>query len=66
VSKRHHTSRRKTYGRRQHELRERPDRRTTPEIADAAWDDEGTGSPAGTFVRFALDPGASRIRFALD
>jgi hypothetical protein len=64
VSKRHHTSRRKTYGRRQHELRERPDRRTLPEIADAAWDEEGTGSPAGTFA--FLDPGASRIRFALD
>jgi hypothetical protein len=64
VSKRHHTSRRKTYGRRQHELRERPDRRTTPEISEAAWDDEATASPAGIFA--FLDPGASRIRFALD
>ena len=64
MSKRHHTSRRKTYGRRQHELRERPDRRITPEISDAAWEEAGTGSPAGTFA--FLDPGASRIRFALD
>lgn len=64
MSKRHHTSRRKTYGRRQHELRERPDRRITPEISDAAWEEEGTGSQAGTFA--FLDPGASRIRFALD
>jgi hypothetical protein len=64
VSKRHHTSRRKTYGRRQHELRERPDRRTPPETSDPAWDEEGTGPPAGTFA--FLDPGSSRIRFALD
>jgi hypothetical protein len=64
VSKRHHTSRRKTYGRRQHELRERPDRRATPELTDAAWDEPATDSPAGTFA--FLDPGASRIRFALD
>jgi len=64
VSKRHHTSRRKTYGRRQHELRERPDRRATPELTEAAWDEPEAASPAGTFA--FLDPGASRIRFALD
>ena len=64
MSKRHHTSRRKTYGRRQHELRERPDRRVTPEFTDTAWDEPQTDSPAGTFA--FLDLAASRIRFALD
>lgn len=64
MSKRHHTSRRKTYGRRQHELRERPERRATPELTDAAWDEPETDSRAGTFA--FLDAGPSRIRFALD
>ena len=64
MSKRHHTSRRKTYGRRQHELRERPDRRATPELTDATWDEPETDSPSRTFA--FLDAGASRIRFALD
>jgi hypothetical protein len=64
VSKRHQTNRRKTYGRRQHELRERPDRRTEPERFDATSDEWAGGSRADAFA--FLDPGAGRIRFALD
>jgi hypothetical protein len=63
VSKRHQTSRRKTYGRRQHELRERPDRRTVPELLEATSDDWAGGSAADGFA--FLDPGAGRMRFAL-
>jgi hypothetical protein len=63
VSKRHHTSRRKTYGRRQHELRERPDRRMVPELLEATSDDWSAGAPADAFS--FLDSGAGRIRFAL-
>jgi hypothetical protein len=37
MSKRHSTSRRRTYGRRQHEVHERLDRRTDRVRADRAW-----------------------------
>ena len=37
MSKRHSTSRRRAYGRRQHELHERMDRRTDRGRADRAW-----------------------------
>ncbi len=37
MSKRHNTSRRRTYGRRQHELHERIDRRSERGRADRAW-----------------------------
>ena len=37
MSKRHAASRRRTYGRRQHELHERMDRRTERVRADRAW-----------------------------
>jgi hypothetical protein len=47
MSKRHSTSRRRTYGRRQHELHERIDRRTERARADRA------GRPAGDL---GLDP----------
>jgi hypothetical protein len=64
VTKRHHTSRRKTYGRRQHELRERPDQRAVPEhMLEATADDWATGSTADTFS--FLDPRPSRVRFVL-
>jgi len=47
MSKRHATSRRRTYGRRQHELHERMDRRTERGRADRTW---RTGQDSG------LDP----------
>jgi hypothetical protein len=37
MSKRHNTSRRRSYGRRQHELHERMDRRTERVRVDRAW-----------------------------
>ena len=37
MSKRHAASRRRTYGRRQHDLHERVDRRTERVRADRAW-----------------------------
>ena len=37
MSKRHSASRRRTYGRRQHELHERMDRRTERTRTDRAW-----------------------------
>lgn len=37
MSKRHTNSRRRTYGRRQHELHERLDRRTERSRGDRAW-----------------------------
>lgn len=42
MSKRHAASRRRTYGRRQHELHERMDRRTERVRVDRAWR-AGTG-----------------------
>jgi len=63
MSKRHQASRRKTYGRRQHEVRERQDRGQHGEAFDfdlGAW---GSTSSADPFA--FLDPRAPRIRFAL-
>jgi hypothetical protein len=63
VSKRHQASRRKSYGRRQHELRQRADRHAVPELLELTWDEPPGGSPADGFS--FLDPRAGRIRFAL-
>ena len=62
MSKRHQSSRRKAYGRRQHELRERTERARLPE-RELAWD-EGTDVPPADPFAF-LDPRAPRLRFAL-
>ena len=60
MSKRHQNSRRKSYGRRQHELRERTDRHHGPEPVDVTWDDV---RDANGIDRFAfLDPGAPGLR----
>jgi len=62
VSKRHQSSRRKTYGRRQHEVRERRTRDITLPMEDEL-DDTGV---TGLSDRFAfLDPRAPSLRFAL-
>jgi len=63
VSKRHQNSRRKSYGRRQHELHERRDRRRAPEPG-IELDEFG---PVGMPDRLSfLDPRTPRLRFALD
>lgn len=63
MSKRHQTSRRKAYGRRQHEVRERHERGRHAELPDLEVDEWGSGSPTDplTFV----DPRAPRFRFAI-
>jgi hypothetical protein len=63
MSKRHTSSRRKTYGRRQHEVRERQDRDNHAEGFDfelGDWGPAGQADPLGF-----LDPRSPRIRFAL-
>ena len=63
MSKRHQSSRRKTYGRRQHEVRERHDRGQHGEAFDFDLSDWGSPAQADPFA--FLDPRAPRIRFAL-
>jgi hypothetical protein len=63
VSKRHANNRRKTYGRRQHELHERRQRDHVPVDPEAGFDDLG---PAGIADRMAfLDPRTPRLHYAL-
>jgi hypothetical protein len=63
VSKRHQNNRRKTYGRRQHELHERNQRDHAPTDYEAGLDDLG---PASIADRLAfLDPRTPRLHFAL-
>jgi hypothetical protein len=63
VSKRHQSNRRKSYGRRQHELYERQQRDHVPDPLDPGRDDRG---PGGMTDRFAfLDPRMPRLRYAL-
>ena len=63
MSKRHQSSRRKTYGRRQHEVRERHDRGQHAEGFEFELGDWG-GRARPTRSAF-LDPRSPRIRFAL-
>jgi len=63
VSKRHQSNRRKTYGRRQHEVQERRQRDHQPESVDLAFDDL---APGGMMDRLSfLDPRTPRLRYAL-
>jgi hypothetical protein len=62
VSKRHQSSRRKTYGRRQHEVRER---RTRDDVMPMDDELDATGA-TGVAERFSfLDARAPSLRFAL-
>jgi hypothetical protein len=61
VSKRHHQSRRKSYGRRQHELRERYERRRAPERDDFGWHEPAGATGIDPFS--FLDPRLPRLRF---
>jgi hypothetical protein len=58
VSKRHQSSRRKTYGRRQHEVRERQDRGQHREGFDLELSDWSSVAPADPFA--FLDPRSRR------
>ena len=63
MSKRHQASRRRSYGRRQHELHEREVRRHFPEPPDGAGDDAGATSSSDPFA--FMDPRTPRLRYAL-
>jgi hypothetical protein len=63
VSKRHHANRRKSYGRRQHELHERRHREPAPSWDEAAPD---AFDAPGALDRMAfLDPRTPRLHYAL-
>jgi hypothetical protein len=62
MSKRHHSSRRKAYGRRQHEVRERHDRGQHVDASALDLEQWGSGAPADPLS--FLDPRAPRFRFA--
>ncbi len=63
MSKRHQANRRKTYGRRQHEVRERSLRRRELESLDVRVERFGGLSVPETFG-FDLDPAARQYRFS--
>ena len=63
MSKRHQSSRRKSYGRRQHELRERAERREIPEPADLDGGRPATASAIDPLV--FLDPHTPRLQYAV-
>lgn len=63
MSKRHQSNRRKTYGRRQHELSERRQRDLAPDQLEGGFDDLG---PTSIVDRLAfLDPRTPRLHFAM-
>jgi hypothetical protein len=61
VSKRHQTSRRRAYGRRQHEVHERHDRRVERGRPEANWTEPGDATQADPLA--FLDPRTPRLRF---
>lgn len=64
MSKRHQSSRRKSYGRRQHEVHERTGRRDRDTFESALDDDViGPGAAEGPFHGYG--PSAGRLGFAL-
>ena len=63
MSKRHQSSRRKTYGRRQHEVRERHERGQHGESFEFELGDFGSAVQADPLS--FMDPRSPRIRFAL-
>ncbi len=63
MSKRHQANRRKTYGRRQHELRERHDRPTHHDASAFELDEWGAAAPSDPLA--FLDPRTPRFRFLL-
>lgn len=63
MSKRHQSSRRKTYGRRQHEVRERHDR--TPQHENGAFELSDWGGSATADPFAFLDGPTPRFRYAI-
>lgn len=63
MSKRHQTSRRRSYGRRQHELRERIEKTHPRDLAE--FDLRHEDEEADGFPFFDLDLGARRLGYAL-
>jgi hypothetical protein len=61
MSKRHQNSRRKAYGRRQHEVRERHERVHHADASAVDLEAWGSGAPADPLA--FLDPRAPRLRF---
>lgn len=60
MSKRHQSNRRKSYGRRQHEVSERRQRDLAPEGFEAGFDELGP-----TDLADLLDPRTPRLQFAM-
>ena len=65
MSKRHQSSRRKAYGRRQHEVRERVERQPLPERADLMADQFDAGAPFDDGGFFGLVGSGRRLGLAL-
>ena len=63
MSKRHQSSRRRSYGRRQHELHERETCRHMPVAEELELDGYGGSAQADPFA--FLDPRTPRLRFAV-
>jgi hypothetical protein len=63
MSKRHQSSRRRVYGRRQHELRERTARHHFPEPLESDLDDPAATSSNDPFA--FMDPRLPRLRYVL-
>lgn len=63
MSKRHQSNRRKTYGRRQHELHERRQRDDMPETADMGMSDIALDSLSDRFS--FMDPQTPRLHYAI-
>ncbi|HXI45379.1 MAG TPA: hypothetical protein VNH13_03695 [Candidatus Acidoferrales bacterium] len=61
MSKRHQSTRRRTYGRRQHELHERSDRQIDRGRLDMTWDDRLDGIEIDPLA--FLDPRTLRLRY---
>lgn len=61
MSKRHQSSRRKSYGRRQHEVRQRHEQPTHHDAASFELDDWSAAAPSDPLT--FLDPRAPRFRF---
>ncbi len=63
MSKRHHSSRRRSYGRRQHELRERTERQDPVSVADRR--SESTEGERDGFAFLEVDLSGRRLGFAV-
>ncbi|MEO8207585.1 MAG: hypothetical protein ABI598_01025 [Chloroflexota bacterium] len=63
MSKRHQSSRRRTYGRRQHEIHERQERRIDRGRPEMTWAEAGDISQADPLS--FMDPRRPRLRFGL-